>query len=267
MKFLFWNVAGRSVDNQIIDLAADVKPDFLVLAEYMADAMNLLKSMVNTGANLYLVPSIGCDRITIYSILSPNQIRHKREASRFTIKEVRAPGMKPLLLGLVHLPSKLHSPDCDQLYTAIGLRNEIEQAEIEAGHRNTVVLGDFNMNPFDDGMLFARALHAVSCLKIAERESRVVQGQSQNIFYNPSWNLLGDFNDSPGTYFHKSPSSLSLYWNMLDQVIMRPSIARGLDKASLQIIRSAGGISLVTNQGLPVVSDHLPIAFSIDLFN
>jgi len=265
VKFLFWNVGGRTVDKEIIALVADERPDFLVLAEYKTSTIDLLRSMVAAGIHFYLIPSIACDRITIYSNIVPNHIHHRREASRFTIKEIRSTGTKPILLCLVHLLSKLHASDDDQLYGAISLKNAIEKAETEAGHKNTIVFGDFNMNPFDKGMLFAAALNAISCLRTAERESRMVQGQVQNLFYNPTWNLLGDFIEGPGTYFHKSPSSLSLYWNMLDQVIMRPELARGLDRDSLKIIRAAGGTSFITDEGLPSVSDHLPIVFSIDI--
>jgi exonuclease III len=263
VNFVFWNVEKKSLESEITQLAIETKPDFLVLAEYKGDQTKLLKQINHSYPYLYAIPSIGCDRITIFSSFSPGNIQHRRDQGRFTIKELLNPGNIPLLLGMVHLPSKLHYNNLDQLNYAMTLRNEIEQAEKEAGHRNTVIFGDFNMNPFDDGMLFSSGMHAISCLTTAERESRVVQGQEKSFFYNPSWNLLGDFIESPGTYFHKSPTTLALYWNTLDQVIMRPSLARFLDQKSLGIIRSLSCKSLVSSNGVPSVSDHLPIKFSL----
>lgn len=84
-------------------------------------------------------------------------------------------------------------------------------------------------------------------------------------FYNPSWNLLGDFNGSPGTYYHGSPGYLSRFWNLLDQVILRPEIAGRLEKSSLAIITSAGGKSLVGPDGRPNCCDHLPLTFALNL--
>lgn len=265
MNFVFWNVGKKSLDNEIVALSIDTQPDFLILAEYAGDESQLLRRLVNNCPELNLIPRIACDRITLFSTCSPMQVRPKRERSRFTIQEVRRPGTMPFLLGLVHLPSKLYANDEDQLYSSMILRMEIEESEVEVGHRNTLVLGDFNMNPFDKGMVFASAINAISCLRTAERESRIVQGEPQNFFYNPSWNLLGDFGESPGTYYHNSPGSLSYYWNTLDQLVMRPSLAYALDKSTFRIIRSVTGNTLVSADGLPTASDHLPIAFTAHL--
>lgn len=267
MNFVFWNVGKKDIDSKIVALAVETQPDFLVLAEYEGDPLGLLKRLSVQCPNLYLIPRIACEHITLFSTCTPGQVHPKCETSRFTIQEIRKPRFKPFLLGSVHLPSKLHADDDDQLYSAIQLRDEIEQCESDAGHRNTLVLGDFNMNPFDKGMIFAKAMNAVSSLAIAERESRIVKGQSQSFFYNPSWNLLGDFGDTPGTYYHRSPGSISLYWNTLDQVIMRPSLACALNKSSLRILRSVRGNVFVSEEGFPSVSDHLPIAFSVNLSN
>jgi hypothetical protein len=265
VNFVFWNVGKKPLESEITQLAVETKPDFLVLAEYEGDQAKLLKQINDNYPHLYAIPSIGCQRITIFSSFSPGHIHHKREQARFTIKELLNPGDIPLLLGMVHLPSKLRSNDIDQLSYAMTLRNEIEQAEKEAGHRNTLVFGDFNMNPFDYGMLFAGGMHAISCLTTAKRESRIVHGQEKSFFYNPSWNLLGDFTETPGTYFHKSPQTLALYWNTLDQVILRPSLARYLKPKSLSIIHKLRLGSLISPKGQPSASDHLPIKFSLDM--
>ncbi len=81
----------------------------------------------------------------------------------------------------------------------IFFKQEIELAEEESGHKNTVIFGDFNMNPFDKGMISAAALNSLPSLRIAKNESRIIQGPKHSFFYNPSWNLLGDLDDTPGT--------------------------------------------------------------------
>lgn len=257
----------RNLDDEIVSLAEDTQPDFLVLAEFENDATELLRKLTKNCPQLNLIPRIACDRITLFSTCPPSQVYPKRETSRFTIQEVRRPGAMPFLLGLVHLPSKLHAIDEDQLYSTVLLRNEIEAAETEVGHRNTLVLGDFNMNPYDKGMVFAAAMNAISCLMTAERQSRIVQGQEQRFFYNPCWNLLGDFGETPGTYYHHTPGSLSYYWNTLDQVLMRPTLARSLDKSTFRIVQSVRGNPLISADGLPSASDHLPITFTANLTN
>ncbi|UFH50512.1 hypothetical protein [Pseudomonas sp. KNUC1026] len=161
------------------------------------------------------------------------------------------PGCNPVLLAFVHLPSKLHTDDIGQVHIATFFKQDLEKAESEAGHADSIVTGDFNMNPFDHGMMSAAAMNSLPCLATAARMERKLHGNSFSFFYNPSWNLLGDFSGVPGTYYHSSPSSLSHYWNTLDQVILRPSIARKLDKASLKILTTAGPFDLVNSKKRP----------------
>jgi hypothetical protein len=262
LNFIFWNTGRNGVEADVADLIVSTKADFVALAEYAADSAKIIAMLHGRGVNYHAVPTIGCERIKILASLELGEIAHKREADRYSIVELRAKGAAPVLIALVHLPSKLHAADVDQLQDCIFFKLELEAAERDAGHANTIVLGDFNMNPFDQGMVSAAAMNSLPCLKTAKRETRVVSGKSHSFFYNPSWNLLGDLDDSPGTYFNRSPHYLSHYWNMLDQVVIRPSIADRFDKASLRILRTTGTKSLVNDNGRPSVSDHLPIFFS-----
>jgi len=43
----------------------------------------------------------------------------------------------------------------------IRLADEIRREELGIGHERTVLMGDFNMNPFEIGMISATGLHAV----------------------------------------------------------------------------------------------------------
>jgi endonuclease/exonuclease/phosphatase family metal-dependent hydrolase len=250
---------------ELAELIVNTHENFVALAEYIGDGFGLLRLLWARGVDFYQVPSIGCERISIFTDLKPSAVNHRREADRYTIKEIHIAGRRPLLVGLVHLPSKLHTADDDQLYSAMFFKVEIEAAEAEAGHKNTIIFGDFNMNPFDKGMVSAAALNSLPSLMTAKRESRVFQGRECSFFYNPSWILLGDLDDTPGTYYHNAPSHLSHYWNTLDQVIVRPAIADGFQKASLKILKSTGATSLVSRSGKPSVSDHLPIFFCLDI--
>ena len=169
-----------------------------------------------------------------------------------------------MLMVLLHLPSKLHLSEDDQLLRAANLREVIERVEVEVGHSNTLVLGDFNMNPFDKGMVSAHGLNSVPAASTAGKGTRTIDGRAYGFFYNPSWNLLGDRNRPPGTYYHRSPSVLSHYWNTLDQVLLRPAIATRLLPNSLRTLTSAGPTSLTNADDTPAASDHLPIAFTIE---
>ncbi len=83
------------------------------------------------------------------------------------------------------------------------------------------------------------------------------------MFYNPMWNLFGDNDNKPGTFYYKKSAHLMYFWNTLDQVIIRPGLIDSFNSDSLEIISSVGEISLVDENHRPRLSDHLPIFFSI----
>lgn len=261
---MFWNAGKKKVNADITELILDTNTNFLALAEYSDDSTELLNLLFKRGLEFYSIPLIGCDRIKIFSDIKPSKFKLNREADRYTILELNVNHL-PILVGLVHLPSKLYKSDDDQCHNATFFKQDIELAEAAAGHTNTIIFGDFNMNPFDKGMIAAGAINSVPCLKTSEKVDRVIEGRKHSFFYNPSWSLLGDADDNPGTYYHNSPSTLSHYWNTLDQVVIRPSIGNMFNKKSLKTIKKTSKKSLVSSVGKPDISDHLPIFFSMDL--
>jgi len=60
------------------------------------------------------------------------------------------------------------------------------------GHSRTFLAGDFNMDPYDDGMLGAGALHGMMTRRTALLGSRIVDGGRYHMFYNPMWGFMGD---------------------------------------------------------------------------
>ncbi len=267
MNFLFWNVGKHSLHSFLVRLVQSTRTNILVLAEYDDDGHALLRDLHERGINYFALPTIGCTRIKVFTDCQPRCFKTRFETDRYSIREFRNFGCESVLLALVHFPSKLYKSEAeeDQLLDAIYFRQEVETIERESGNSNTIVLGDFNMNPFESGMISAAAMHSLPCLRTARRGARILRGREHSFFYNPTWNLFGDLDGVPGTYYYDSSSSYNLYWHMLDQVVLRPSIADRFDKRSLRIITSAGELSLTDNKGRPTVSDHLPLFFSLDL--
>jgi hypothetical protein len=268
LNFLFWNVNKMQLDTELADLIVSTRANFVGIAEYQGDGKDLLRLLSKRGVNFYGVPTVVCKEIKVFSDRKPGVFSLYRDIEPYIFTEMRVPGLKPLLIGIVHLPSKQHNDYSDQTQKAEIVKNELELVENEADHKNTIVIGDFNMNPFEMGMTYTGAFNAVPCLRTGRRESRelrTIWNKDFTFFYNPSWNLLGDLGDSPGTYYLGSAGSLSNYWNTYDQVIVRPSIADSFQKSSLRILTTTSTKSLVDANGKPAVSDHLPIFFSMDL--
>lgn len=196
-------------------------------------------------------------------------LQRKRDSRGVSIRRLTPPIGPDILITAVHIPSKLYHRDIDQAMLSTRLPHIIEDEEKKVGHRRTLVVGDFNMNPFEPGVAGSEGLHAVMARNLAERGSRTVGGEERCFLYNPMWNHFGDYpSGPPGTYFYDASASVNYYWNMFEQVMLRPDLLAFFRDDSLQILTWAGSTSLLNPLGRPdpkVASDHLPIMFDLEL--
>jgi len=138
--------------------------------------------------------------------------------------------------------------------------------ENEVGHSRTIVIGDLNMNPFEDGLVSSEGFHAVMSRKLAKEGSRTVHEQSRKFFYNPMWSRFGEHpHRPPGTYFYRG-SVISYFWNIYDQVLVRPELLNRFDDDGLSVLTKAGPNNLASATGAPdkkSASDHFPILLKL----
>ncbi len=124
------------------------------------------------------------------------------------------------------------------------------------------------MSPCETGLAGAAGLNAVTSREVASHEARTVQGREYPFFYNRMWAHFGDARSSTaGTYFYDAAEHVHYYWNMFDQVLLRPERAAKFDPRKLSIVTGAGGTSLVRPDGRPdreKGSDHLPLVFEVE---
>ena len=268
-KFLFWNMARKPLAETLAHLAQQQSSDVLLLAE-CAPAPRQILAALNRQEKLWQWAASLADetpKLLIFTRFAAKLVAPRLDAPRWTIRELALPGLPPLLIAAVHLPSKLNTAANSQAFECIELANDIRAVETQVGHRRTLVVGDFNMNPWEEGMLAANGLHGEASRRVAASGSRIVNGRSFPFFYNPMWNLLGDAGNGPGgTFFYRSAQMVRLSWNMFDQVLLRPELLPLFDGASLKILQGDGQSSFLTRAGTPTTrlgSDHLPLAFEL----
>ena len=83
------------------------------------------------------------------------------------------------------------------------------------------------------------------------------------------WAHFGDRpNRPPGTFYSARSTPLSYFWNIFDQVLIRPALLDAFEDDRLQILTTSGQSPLVDATGRPhkrIGSDHLPILFQLRL--
>src|SRR4051794_35563743 len=164
------------------------------------------------------------DRLTFVTRYPVDAIRSLRDDGGISVRAVRPPIGIEILVVALHLPSKLYRSDAEQTLYSLRVAQLIRECEELSGHTNSLIIGDLNMDPFEDGVVSSEGLHGVMDKNVANERQRVVDGRSREYFYNPMWNFLGDETSGPpGTYFHRG-GALSRFWHTFDQVLLRPSM-------------------------------------------
>ncbi|MCL4205217.1 MAG: hypothetical protein KJ000_22265 [Pirellulaceae bacterium] len=245
--------------------------DMLILAEGDGiPAARFLATINSRGdSNLRFHNVVGQQKIRIYSRFPERAVAPVFDSGGISIRHVCAPGCRDFIMVAAHLPSKLRWQPGEQQDLCCRLRDFIEYAETQCGHQRTIVVGDLNMNPFEHGMVSSEGLHGVMARHDVKRKKRVVHGFDRYLFYNPMWAHFGERpNGPPGTYYSARSTPLSYYWNIFDQVLVRPDLLDSFPDDHLRILTKAGDMHLVGPTGRPDktrVSDHLPILFQLRL--
>lgn len=255
-RFLFWNINRKPLAGTVSQLAGEHRADVVVLAE----------SNVELPEQFRVVPGQR-PAVSIYAV-GGVRMEPCFDSEHVSMCRLKVPGAAEALLGAVHLPSKLYRSAESQAMACAALQRNITDQEKHVGHQRTILLGDFNMNPFEAGMVGAGGLHGVKSRAVAARGSRKVDGLEYPFFYNPMWNHLGDgHQDAAGTYYYDRAEHVNHFWHTFDQVLIRPELIAGFNPKNLRILTEAGGLPLVRAGGRPngtKFSDHLPILFALE---
>jgi hypothetical protein len=260
-NLLFWNIAKNVRPGVVANLAREKDVDILVLAE-AEQSPSIYIDKLNQGTDrLYFSDENNNSRLVILTRFRFDKQSMVRDRSEVAIRQYQLPLGDCFLLVAVHLSSKLYNSSEDQALLVTRLSKDIREAETERGHSRTIILGDLNMNPFETGLVGSECLHAISDKRIVSTVDRVVKGERRAFFYNPMWGTFGDHdNTPPGTYFFNRTGVVNFYWNIFDQVLIRPSLLDAFRGVS--VIHEVNGVSLLDEHGRPNhkdYSDHLPV--------
>jgi hypothetical protein len=269
LTFLFWNLNRKPLLESIVRLVERHRVDLLVLAECPTPPATMLTALNPPGSAEFHLPFSACEKVALYTRFSSQFAKAVEEDDHFTIQRLALPARPEVTLVAAHLPSKLYRRDVSQHFDSVRFARAIEAAEGRIGDRRTVVVGDLNMNPFEPGIVAADGLHAVMTKERAARGSRTVAGQQYAFFYNPMWSHFGDgLEGPPGTYHYSSAEPVCYFWNIFDQVLVRPELLDSFRNDDLTILSDDGTISFVGSDGVPdatLASDHLPVLFRLRL--
>ncbi len=272
MIIAFWNINNKNLSDLLVEFVNEKQIDILVLAEANESAVLdfiIKQKKVNTKRPF---SQISDKKVNVLSVFTPNVF--KRDDSiispRWDSFLLDIPTMNKLNLICVHFHSKVNWSDDSLSLECANLAKDIEKIENATGVFDTIIIGDFNMNPYESGLVAANGLHALPDLNYlsARPSGRKIDGIDYKYFYNPMWNFFGDKILPFGTHYYREPGHVSREWNIYDQVLYRPSLGTKIDNKKIEIVYTINGQNLINAMNRPDkdnYSDHLPILIDLNL--
>lgn len=256
MRIMFWNTYKNiSINQAVWEIAKEKNIDIIFLAEYQDNIQNLKDNL-----DMQSYVTLGCDRIKVIGRVK--RVEPGTQGARYSIQIIE----NKYILCALHLPSQMSDGHQGRRNIVIQtILKDIQDIEKKLGSKRSIILGDFNEDPYEDGCLSAVNFHGLPFINNALKDYRVIEGRQFETFYNPMWNLFGDFNSPPGTYYYAGSNPRCSYWHIFDQVMIRTCLKNEFVKNSLEIVTKVGETTLLNETGYPnkEYSDHLPIVFEI----
>src|SRR6266446_1776732 len=135
--FLFWNVYKKPNAKLIRDLCDENNVDVLALAE-CGDGNGLLPELNAGRLRLFRLVQNVATRVCVFSKYPPSQdVEVVSDDWQVSVRRIVPPVGSDVILVAIHLGSKMHQRDIDQISEAVRLSQIITSAERRVGHSRT----------------------------------------------------------------------------------------------------------------------------------
>jgi hypothetical protein len=266
MKFLFWNTQKKQLVNETAELIVESGCIICGFSEINDITLeNITRLLVNEyNVECSRFPTPGCDRIKLLIVGQTVDILLLNQHRYYSLIKISRNNQK-LIVGFVHFPSKLHH-SADELRRASEvLRDQVVYEENRHKISQSLIIGDFNVDPFEMPMISFSGMGATNGLACSRRMEVTRAGEKARLFYNPMWTLYSAYKDRPGSHRYSRLGEDVVSWHFLDQVIIRPTLIDNFKFESLKLIERTTNYNYLNVNKSPSLSDHLPLMCAIEL--
>lgn len=258
VNILFWNLNNNSNEKKVKDIILENDVDIALFAEYQKTSFRKVLSELQDYSQHDGYGA--CDKITL---LCKKTIESKvrREQNRYTLYTCAIEGTLFNFVG-VHLPAPPSSDANDRKHVIRDIVQDITEQEKESKSRRTIVIGDFNCNPFDQEVIQKDSFNAVLFKELIKKQEVIRYSEKEwRRFYNPIIHFLSENTCTYGSLYYSSGSA-PLYWNSFDQILVRKELVDSIE--SLKYVKEIDGKKLIKDiKPDNSISDHLPLLVKI----
>ncbi len=268
-RILFWNVQKKDLTPIVCALAKSTEADVVVLNENSVAINSTLNALQTDVACEYYVPVSEPEKRFHCFCRDPRlNMREIHAGLRTSVREFPI-GSRKALLALVHGVDPRNYDSETRQSLSQELSGEMRFVKKQQDTNQLIMLGDFNMNPYDRGMNLAAGLNSRMTKKCASAGRppgvRRLQKKDYDLYYNPMWSLFGDNTNGPAGTIYNTSSQGPYGWSMFDQVLLSHSLVDTF--GDVKILTHAEQYCLMNKQGRPDsknASDHFPILLTLN---
>jgi len=263
-RILFWNVNRKKLTPIIASLAISTMADVIVLNENPVSADEVLGELRRRVSGSFFEPEcLKEGRFHCFCRQSRLSMKEVHYGTRESYRELNLASCSSLLVLFHGLDVRNNDIETRQSFierTASSLRFLTEHK----GNSRVIILGDFNMNPFDRPMNLASGFNAMMTRQCAQMRQRRHNMEEYDLYYNPMWGLFGDNTEGPPGTVYDASNQGPYGWSMFDQVLIHHYMIDYFEK--IQIVTHAENQSLMNASSRPNAndfSDHFPILLTL----
>lgn len=252
----------------LVELIIENGTDVLTLAECQSlDCQALINSLYSFGQNWKLIEICARGDTKVLAKQSICIMPHAEE-KHYSVYKINSDTDLQLLI-ILHLPSAMHLEECARNRIAENISRILQKIEEELFASKTfksIIVGDFNLQPYSEGVAGVDGFNATKSMTKALQNTRLVDGENKYFYFNPVWKLMGENKLVQGTYYNSSDSQRkSIYWYSFDEVLIRPYFIKSFNWNYFDIIEKTTSHNFVPNTTIDKekYSDHLPLKFEI----
>ena len=225
LKILFWNLKNNDTTSLILTLIKKENIDIALFTE--TDGINV-SQISELSKEFDLIKGLSDDCKVFGFVKKDIPISKIQDRKRYILFECKRNDFSFNLIG-VHLESNLHNQNHSRMATIADLKNDISVLESE--NLKTVIIGDFNIDPFNEQMSSFYFLHAVSFRDLIKKDYIEHDNITYKKFYNPMLGLISESKKLYGSYYYYDIENI--YWHFYDQCLLRKEILPYYKKVSI----------------------------------
>ena len=261
MKLLFWNMGRNDNAALALECMRGYGVGVAAFAEY--SGTEFADELLGTAG--YRVMGLGgCDKIRMLAD-SSIEVINSFEESRFTVFALESPEAR-FVVAATHLVDRISSCDSEPRLADIReIMSVVRGYEKNLAIDKTIIVGDFNANPYDKELLLPDAFNAMLFKGIVKkRSSSTWRGKSYPFMYNPTVHWLSEDTETYGSHYYSSGDGTNPIWNCYDQALVSPALVDGVRNYSY--LKKIGDMDLIARwRPRREISDHLPLLVEIDM--